>query len=60
MRAAFFVLLPLVAFLSGCATSDPASADSGDVQSSIPWNSPQKWETGSNVPGLGIFNQEGR
>jgi hypothetical protein len=39
-------------FFSGCATT----GDDDRRQSSIPWNRPQKWETGATgIPGVAGF-----
>ena len=42
-------------FFSSCATEKPRTALISDPdaqkESSIPWNRPQKWETGANIPG---------
>ena len=40
---------------SSCATEKPQTALISDpdsrAESSIPWNKPEKWETGAQVPG---------
>ena len=46
---------PTLFFFSSCATEKPRTALISDPdaqrESSIPWNRPQKWETGANIPG---------
>ena len=41
--------------ITSCATDKPHTALINDPdaqrESSIPWNKPQKWESGANVPG---------
>ena len=57
-RLCYFVLAVISAsILASCAdTSTPKQDDSGQV-SSIPWNRPQSWENGSNLPGGMIGTQ---
>jgi hypothetical protein len=49
--------LALAAFFSSCATEKPRTALINDPdaqqESSIPWNRPQKWESGAAFPGGG-------
>ncbi|HEX4668206.1 MAG TPA: hypothetical protein VH207_16580 [Chthoniobacterales bacterium] len=49
------VLFSLTLLFSSCATEQPRTALISDPdaqsESSIPWNRPQKWETGANIPG---------
>ncbi len=45
----------ILATFSSCATEQPHTALIGDpdsrAESSIPWNKPEKWETGAQIPG---------
>ncbi len=45
----------ILATFSSCATEQPKTALISDpdshAESSIPWNKPEKWETGAQVPG---------
>ena len=49
------LLSAVLATFSSCATEKPQTALISDpdahAESSIPWNKPEKWETGAQVPG---------
>jgi hypothetical protein len=49
------VFFALALLFPSCATEKPHTALISDPdaqrESSIPWNRPQKWETGANIPG---------
>ena len=49
------LMLALAAFFSSCATEQTQTALISDPdsqkESSIPWNRPQKWESGAAFPG---------
>jgi hypothetical protein len=49
------LLSGVLASFSSCATEKPQTAliDDPDsrAESSIPWNKPEKWETGAQLPG---------
>jgi hypothetical protein len=49
------LLLAALAGFSSCATEKPQTALISDpdarAESSIPWNKPEKWETGAQIPG---------
>jgi len=45
------VLLAALGFaLSACASTD--NRDTGEKVSTIPWDHPESWESGSGVPGM--------
>ncbi len=53
-------ILSAAAMLSLCSCADtepPKSADNTGV-SSIPWDRPEKWETGSQIPGAELMNSQ--
>jgi hypothetical protein len=49
------LLSATLASFSSCATEKPQTALIADpdarAESSIPWNKPEKWETGAQLPG---------
>jgi len=49
------LLSGILAGFSSCATEQPQTALINDpdahTESSIPWNKPEKWETGAQLPG---------
>ena len=49
------LLSATLASFSSCATEKPQTALINDpdarAESSIPWNKPEKWETGAQLPG---------
>ena len=49
------LLSAILAGFSSCATEQPQTALINDpdshTESSIPWNKPEKWETGAQLPG---------
>lgn len=55
MRLTIALALPLAALFSSCATEKTQTALISDPdsqrESSIPWNRPQKWESGAAFPG---------
>jgi hypothetical protein len=54
-RWASCLTIALLTIFSSCATEKPHTALINDpdsqAESSIPWNTPKKWETGANLPG---------
>jgi hypothetical protein len=55
----FLLLLPVVLFQTGCASSNsntsPSTGNvdsSGQPVSSVPWNKPESWETTGQLGGM--------
>ena len=46
------VLVAVMAFLPGCATTDPANSGDSNRVSNIPWNRPEKWESQGPMGGM--------
>jgi len=51
------LLLPVVLFQAGCATSNTSPEGgnidaSGQPVSSVPWNKPESWETNGQLGGM--------
>jgi len=61
MRKLPLFILAAAAMISLCSCADtqsPKSADNNTGVSSIPWDRPEKWETGSNIPGAEMMNSQ--
>ena len=61
MRKLCLLILSAAAALSfsSCAdTAPPKSAENNTGVSQIPWDQPEKWETGSQIPGAEMMNSQ--
>lgn len=54
-KLSFFLLMAAaVSLLPSCASDQPKQ-DADSQVSTIPWDRPEKWENGSNVPGASMM-----